>query len=133
MTHTSAVDRGRGRGADMLGAAPLLTRLWWTPSAFAVLALLLLLIVPAVVDKRIARVRGELVTASESARVLVNDLEASFASQLLVRDGAANVPAFATRAHLDADNTSLRAAVHEIGPEAVARYKDLSDRLTAWD
>jgi signal transduction histidine kinase len=106
------------------------------PSAFAILALILLLVVPAVVDKRIGKVRGELVLASESARVLVNDLEASFASQLLVRNSAlpaSETPPFATRAKRDADNAELRVAVHEIGPEAVAGYNDLNDRLNAWD
>jgi len=44
-----------------------------------------------------------------------------------------NIPAFATRGQLDADNAALRTAVHEIGPEAVARYNELSDRLNAWD
>ena len=116
--------------------APMLTRRWWMPSAFAILALVLLLVVPAIVDRRIGKVRGELVLASESARVLVNDLEASFASQLLVRNSALSpqeIPAFATRAKLDADNTELRADVRRIGPEAMARYNELSDRLNEWD
>ena len=115
---------------------PLLGDRWWMPSAFAILALLLLLVVPAVVDKRIGRVRSALVLSSGSGRVLVNDLEASFASQLLVRNSAMsprNIPAFATRGQLDADNAALRVAVREIGPEAVARYNELSDRLNAWD
>lgn len=106
------------------------------PSAFAILALLLLLVVPAVVDKRIAKVRRQLVLASEPARVLVNDLEASFASQLLVRNSAlpaADVPAFATRAKLDADRAGLRVAVREIGPQAMQYYNELSRRLDAWD
>ncbi len=116
--------------------APILTHRWWMPSAFAVLALVLLLVVPAIVDRRIGKVRSELGLASESARVVVNDLEASFASQLLVRNSAispGDIPAFASRAKLDADNAELRDAVYEIGPEAVARYNDLSSRLNAWD
>lgn len=117
-------------------AAPLLGNRWWMPSAFAILALILLLAVPALVDKRLGKVRGQLILTSESARVLVNDLEAAFASQLLVRNvalPASETPPFAKRAKLDADNAALRAAVHDLGPEAVARYNDLSDRLDAWD
>ena len=117
-------------------ATPLLSNRWWMPSAFAILAVLLLLVVPAVVDKRIGKVRNALLIASGTARVAVNDLEASFASQLLVRNSAlpaSEIPPFATRAKLDADNAALRLAVREIGPEAVARYNELSDRLNAWD
>ena len=104
------------------------------PSAFAILALIVLLVVPAVVDRRIAKVRGELVTAGESARVLVNDLEAAFASQLLVRDSPPeSVPKFATRAKRDADNAQLSAVVKRIGPQATAYYNDLNNRLNKWD
>jgi len=117
-------------------STPLLGNLWWVPSAFAILALILLLAVPALVDKRLGKVRGELVLTSESARVLVNDLEAAFASQLLVRNVAlppSQTPAFARREKLDADNAALRVAVNELGPPAVAQYNDLSDRLNSWD
>ena len=117
-------------------AAPLLGERWWMPSAFAILALILLLAVPAVVDYRIGKVRRQVGLASESARVLVNDLEASFASQLLVRNGRVppgDIPAFATRGKLDADNAALRVAVREIGPQAMPYYNDLGNRLKAWD
>jgi signal transduction histidine kinase len=117
-------------------AAPLLSHGWWVPSAFAILALILLLLVPSLVDKRIAKVRGDLVVAGESARVLVNDLEASFASQLLVRNSKVapqNVPTFATRTQRDADNAQLAAAVQRLGPEATKYYSDLNDRLDKWD
>jgi nitrogen-specific signal transduction histidine kinase len=116
--------------------APMLSHRWWIPSAFAILVLVLLLAVPAIVDRRIGKVRGELVLASESARVVVNDLEASFASQLLVRSSAMSpkdIPAFATRAKLDADNAELRTEVRRIGPDAMARYNELNNRLSAWD
>ena len=116
--------------------APLLGPRWWVPSAFAILALLLLLVVPAVVDKRIGKVRGQLTLSGDSARVLVNDLEASFASQLLVRNGSVSpetMPAFASHATLDADNAALRDVVRELGPQAMPYYNDLSGRLHAWD
>jgi signal transduction histidine kinase len=106
------------------------------PSAFAILALILLLAVPAVVDNRLGKVRSQIVLATESARVPVNDLEAAFASQLLVRNGAVppqDIPAFATRAKLNADFAELGRAVSVLGLQASPYYKDLSDRLAAWD
>jgi signal transduction histidine kinase len=117
-------------------ATPLLGERWWMPSAFAILALILLLAVPAVVDNRLGKVRSQIVLATESARVPVNDLEASFASQLLVRNGAVppqDIPAFATRAKLNADFAALGDAVRKLGLQTSPYYKDLSDRLSAWD
>ena len=106
------------------------------PSAFAILALILLLAVPAAVDNRLGKVRRQITLATESARVLVNDLEASFASQLLVRNGAIppkDIPAFATRAKLDADNSELGKAVRALGLQTSPYYKDLTHRLNTWD
>lgn len=117
-------------------AAPLLGERWWMAPAFAILALVMLLAVPAVVDNRIGRARSQIALATESARVPVNDLEASFASQLLVRNGgvpARDIPAFATRAKLNADFATLGKAVRELGLQSSPYYKDLSDRLAAWD
>src|SRR5438105_3554497 len=114
----------------------MLGRGWWMPPAFAVLALLLLLVVPAVVDRRIVGVRGKLTFVSEHGRILVNDLEASFAGELLVRNtttGPEAIPRFATRAQRDSDQAALHDAVREISPEAEARYHELADRLTVWD
>ena len=106
------------------------------PSAFAILALLALLVVPAVVDKRLAKVRTQLVAANDAARVPVNDLEATFAGELLARNSAlppGDIPAFATKAKRDAENAQLRAAVYKFGSPAIAYYTDLNDRLDAWD
>lgn len=127
--------RTRSRKASP-SAAPILTARWWLPLAFAILALLLLLVVPAVVDRRITKVRGQLTLVSERARVLVNDLEASFASELLVRNNPKlpkDIPPFATRAVRDSDRAALHAAVREISPEAIAYYTELDDRLEKWD
>ena len=122
--------------SDNPKAAPLLSGRWWVPFAFAILVVLLLLVVPVIVETRISKVRSELTLVSEHARVLVNDLEAAFASQLLVRNStisAANTPAFARPAQLESDKAELKAAVNQIGPEPVALYNDLSRRLDAWD
>ena len=116
--------------------APLLPHGWWLPSAFAIVAVLLLLVVPAVIYTKISNIRGDLVSTVEHARVQLNNLEASFASQLLVRNGALSandIPDFATRAKLSADQAALGAAMRELGPEAVEHYSKLNGRLTAWE
>ncbi|MEO6878726.1 MAG: HAMP domain-containing sensor histidine kinase [Gemmatimonadaceae bacterium] len=133
MNHSTDVN-GRATSPERVNA-PMLGRRWWMPSAFAILALLLLLIVPAVVNRRISQVRSQLTLGSEHARVLVNDLEAAFAGQLLAqRIGAtANDPAFATRRMLNADEIELHPTVRDVGPQAVALYNDLTDRLAVWN
>ena len=121
---------------ESVNAVPLLSHRHWMPSAFAILALIALLVIPAVVDKRLAKVRTQLVAANDAARVPVNDLEATFASELLARNSAlppGNIPAFATKAKRDADNAQLRATVYKFGPPASTYYNDLNARLNAWD
>jgi signal transduction histidine kinase len=108
---------------------------WWLPSAFAIFALLLLFIVPAVVDRRVSKLRSELTLGSEHARVLVNDLEAAFASQLLAQriTAQANDSNVTERSKLDADEIELHTSVRDLGPQANALYDDLTDRLAAWN
>jgi signal transduction histidine kinase len=105
------------------------------PSAFAILALLLLLIVPTIVNRRVSKVRSQLNLGSEHARVLVNDLEAAFAGQLLAQRIAAeaNDPQFATRSKLETDEVELHTSVRDLGPKAVALYDAMTDRLAAWN
>lgn len=115
--------------------APALSTLWWTPLAFVGLALLLLLVTPIVVDRRVAKLRNELTFGSEHARVLSNDIEADFASQLFVGDhGTAGGDSVvrAVRAHLDSDEVELHTTVRQISPEAVARMNELSAVLSKW-
>ncbi len=113
----------------------MLGRRWWMPSAFAILALLLLLIVPAIVNRRVSELRSHLTLGSEHARLLVNDLEAAFAGQLLAQriTAEAHDPAFATRGKLNADELELHSAVRDVGPQAVTLYDDLTDRLAQWN
>jgi signal transduction histidine kinase len=109
---------------------------WWAPSAFVILSLLALLVTPIVVDARVHALRTRYTDGSERARVLLNDLEASFASQLLLRS-AANAPGDTTllsaRAQLEDDEAGLRAATRDLGPSATARLDELSARLHHWD
>jgi signal transduction histidine kinase len=113
----------------------VLGKRWWIPSAFAILSLVLLLAVPAVIDYRITQVRTELEQGSDRARVLLNDLEAAFASQLLVRQSglaAENRPGFALSSHLDSDEAELSDAMRGMHPREVALYDSLTTRLHAW-
>lgn len=127
-------------GEDVSAASPntrpMLGTRWWIPSAFAILSLVLLLVVPAVIDHRITKVRRDLTQGSERARVLLNDLEAAFASQLLVRHSrlaSSDPPAFALPRHLQGDETELSAAMRGMRPQTLARYDSLAMLLRAWN
>jgi hypothetical protein len=70
----------------------MLSRWWWIPSAFVALSLLLLFLMPIVIDNRVRNLRSARAYGSEHARVLLNDLEASFASELLMRNRQLELP-----------------------------------------
>ncbi|HEV8497143.1 MAG TPA: HAMP domain-containing sensor histidine kinase [Gemmatimonadaceae bacterium] len=110
----------------------MLGRWWWAPSAFVVLALLALFITPIVVENRVRGLRTRYTDGTERARVLLNDLEASFASLLLLRNQspqADDTTLVATRTQLEDDEAGLRAATRDLGPTAAARLNELSNRL----
>lgn len=114
----------------------MLGRWWWIPSAFVALSLLLLFVTPIVVDSRVRELRSSREFGSEHARLLLNDLEASFASRLLMRNRALELPESPTGsmgAQLDSDEAELRGAVGAIGPNAVAHFNDLSELLRDWN
>jgi signal transduction histidine kinase len=115
---------------------PMLGKRWWIPSAFAILSLILLLVVPAVIDYRITRVRGDLSEGTDRARVFLNNLEAAFASQILVRQAmfaSGNQPEFTMPRHLEADESDLSEAMRGMRPHEVALYDSLTTRLHAWN
>jgi signal transduction histidine kinase len=115
---------------------PMLGTWWWVPSAFVILALLALLVTPIVVDARVRVLRTRYTDGSERARVLLNDLEAAFASQLLLRSrplAPGDTTLIGVRAQLEDDEAGLRAATRDLGPSAVARLNELSVRLHYWD
>ena len=121
--------------SDSTSVAPVLAKRWWLPTAFAILSLLLLLIVPTVINFRVAGVRGELSQNSDHARVLLNDLEAAFASQLIVRNSplaSKDPPAFALPRHLQADQVELRSALAGSDEHTISLYDALDLRLSAW-
>lgn len=113
---------------------PKLSRIWWTPLAFVIVALVLLLVTPLFVEHRVAELRDHLLNGSERGRLLINDLEAAFASQLLAPAGqpVLDTTAVATQGHLLTDEDSLRIAMEHTGPEAAARYAELQVLLHAW-
>ena len=126
---------GDGGRARVERPVPLLTTLWWTPLAFVVLAVLLLFITPLFVARRVAPLRFALNNVSAPARVALNDLEAGFASQLLVRAhqiAPNDSAAVASTSTLEADERQLEALVSQMGPDAAARLRDLSNLVRPW-
>jgi signal transduction histidine kinase len=127
-----------GRRSDRTGtppSIPILRRLWWTPLAFASLALVLLAVTPIAVERRVTQIRNALTNGSEAARILVNDFEAAFASQSLASEpaDATDTLAIATQGHLVADELDLRATLRRVGPEAARQFEDLNALLQAWE
>ena len=97
--------------------------------------MLLLFVTPLFVARRVAPLRYALNNVSAPARVTLNDLEAGFASQLLVRahEIAPNdTAAVATLGHLDDDERQLEVLVPQMGPEAARRLHDLSTLVRPW-
>jgi hypothetical protein len=140
------VEPGQSPPVDESFAAPRIDRsrpsrdrttlpvpVWGVAPAMAILALLPLLVVPYMVNRRVTVLRNSLVFESEHARVLLNDLEAAFASQLLVRNSARALsapPAFAAATQLDSDAEGLHFAVERLGHGAAALEYDLAGRNT---
>jgi signal transduction histidine kinase len=113
---------------------PKLSRTWWTPLAFVVVALVALLVTPFVVDRRVTEMRDRLENGSERGRLLINDLEAAFASQLLAgpAESPSDTTAIATEAHLASDETELRETMARVGPEASAKFGELHGLIRVW-
>jgi signal transduction histidine kinase len=121
------------RSERLTGGVPHLGRWWWIPSTAVILGLLVLLIVPAAIDHRLAALR-ESVTTGEHARTALNDFEASFATELLVRNGSpgrVELPR-ATEANLDADLIDLRSALRQIDGGGIAHADSLNRLLDVW-
>ncbi|MFI5228274.1 MAG: sensor histidine kinase [Gemmatimonadales bacterium] len=100
-----------------------------------VLAVVLLFITPLAVANRVTPIRNELTNVTGPARVALNDLEAGFASQLLVRGheiAANDSAAVATREHLDHDERELEFLVPQMGLAATAQLHDLSTLVRDW-
>jgi len=133
---TNASDSGRR--SDRTGtppSIPILRRLWWTPLAFASLALVLLAVTPIAVERRVTQIRNALTNGSEQARILVNDFEAAFASQSLAGGPSdyADTLAVATQGHLTSDELDLRTTLNRVGPEAARQFGELDALIREWE
>lgn len=114
---------------------PLLSHFWWLPLLFVVLSLLVLAVVPIVVDQRVRSVRNGSVAASDRARVLLNDLEAAFATEMLQPDSVGAGAQASMRADVQqvtADVDSLGPAVRAVDAEAAQRFEHLRAQLAEW-
>src|SRR3954451_10838557 len=113
-----------------------LESLWWVPLAFVAVTLVALAAAPVWVEHRVAEMRSGALSASDSGRVYLNDLEASLVRQLLPSaDGAA----VADTAELNAgrqvamDESVLRGVAHRIGGDAAARFDHLAGMIEDWN
>ena len=117
------------------GEQPLLSHLWWLPLVFVVACLLVLAVVPVAIEQRVRSVREGAVAASDRARVLINDLEAAFATELLQPDSVeapAGAGLRATMAQVAADADSLSFAVHALDGETTRKFEHLRQQLAEW-
>jgi len=136
---------GPARG-ELKGTKP--RTMWWMPLAFVALVLVILTVTPVLVSYRVSHLRDQLVDGSGAGRVIVNDLEVAFATQLLIHeqgqlDGArgnrAGVVPGGTAASNGAalirernDEAALDSVVRRVGPDAVEQFVELRTLAQAW-
>ena len=107
----------------------------WLPPAFAITALVLILVVPYIVNRQVAIVRAKRVSEIERAQVYLNDLEAAFASDLLLQSAskALDLPStFKGSLQVDRDAEALHSLAREMDPQAMDLEADLAARLKDW-
>lgn len=118
------------------------------PLAFVALVLGALTATPVFVNYRVRHLRDQLSDGSGAGRVIVNDLEVAFATQLLIHEqaqldgarepGAAVVPSGGPVANSLAltrernDEVALDSVVRRVGPDAVERFVELRTLAQAW-
>lgn len=125
----------RAGSSQAAGEPPLLSHLWRLPLLFVVACLLVLTVVPVAVEQRVRAVREGAVAASDRARVLINDLEAAFATEMLQPDSVeapAGAGLQAAMAQVAADADSLAFAVQDVDPEAAQRFDRFRSQLAEW-
>jgi signal transduction histidine kinase len=123
---------------DSRDARPHLASRAWLPLAFVVIALILLFATPLFVGHRVQDVRNNQFDVADQARVVVNDFEAAFATELIsLRANRGN--------RIAADSTSVAAIKMErlqeraldslaakLGPDAVERVVVLRAAEQRW-
>lgn len=129
------------RAADIDSYTPGMRRVaWWAPLAFVAVVLAVLTATPVLVSYRVRKLRDQLSDGSGSGRVIVNDLEVAFATQLLIHEGenAAGTPAASAsgdslaklREHVD--EVALDSVARRVGPDAVERFVELRTLAQSW-
>lgn len=113
---------------------------WWAPLAFVAIVLAVLTATPVLVSYRVRRLRDQLSDGSGAGRVIVNDLEVAFATQLLIHEGenAAGTPAASASGDSLAllrertDEIALDSVARRVGPDAVERFVELRTLAQSW-
>jgi len=113
---------------------------WWAPLAFVAVVLAVLTATPVLVSYRVRRLRDQLTDGSGAGRVIVNDLEVAFATQLLIHEGenAAGTPAASASGDSVAklrervDELALDSVARRVGPDAVEQFVELRTLAKSW-
>jgi signal transduction histidine kinase len=109
----------------------------WLPLGFVVVSLVLLFGTPLFVNYRVQQVRNDLLDVADHARVVVNDFEASFATELITsrsnaRDAVDDSLAKAAVAEERMQERALDSLTARLGPEAVERVVVLRAAEQRW-
>jgi signal transduction histidine kinase len=110
----------------------------WLPLVFVVIALILLFATPLIVGHRVQNVRNNQFDVADQARVVVNDFEAAFATELIAlraNRGNLAVAESATAATIKLERLQERALdslAGRLGPEAVERVVVLRAAEQHW-
>lgn len=122
--------------------SPAVRRAWWGPLAVVVTSLVLLAVAPFITSARVRALRDVLTEQVDPARVLVNDIEASLATQMYAlgefaqRDSLGRADADAryraARAEQAADEAALAPLVRRLGPAAAERFVEMRTLAAEW-
>lgn len=110
----------------------------WLPLVFVVIALVLLFVTPLFVGNRVQHVRNDLFDVADQARVVVNDFEAAFATELIALRGGARSAAAADSTTTNAvrmerqQERSLDSLASRLGPDAVEHVVVLRAAEQRW-
>jgi signal transduction histidine kinase len=125
------------KGSDTDDAIPPLAPRAWLPLIFVVVALVLLFGTPLFVSYRVQHVRNNLLDVAEQARVVVNDFEAAFATELLashsnVTDAVGDSISRASVLMEREQARALDSLTARLGPDAVERVVALRAAEQRW-
>ncbi|HZE09071.1 MAG TPA: HAMP domain-containing sensor histidine kinase [Gemmatimonadaceae bacterium] len=110
----------------------------WLPLVFVVIALVLLFVTPLFVGNRVQHVRNDLFDVADQARVVVNDFEAAFATELIALRARSTNPTAADSTTTNAvrmerqQERALDSLASQLGPDAVERVVVLRAAEQRW-